>query len=64
MAYLEQDDILEQFAALLMMTLPSPRIDYYTSADFARTKKGVLDYSNQIIEALGLYPVTSTNLLL
>lgn len=47
-----------------MMTLPSPRVDYYTSANFAKTKKGVLDYSNQIVEALGLYPITAQNTLL
>ena len=46
------------------MTLPNPRLDYYDSADFAKTKKGVLDYSNQIVETMGLYPVsTQTNLL-
>ena len=47
-----------------MMTLPSPRVDYYTSANFAKTKKGVLDYSNQIVEALGLYPIAAQNTLL
>lgn len=59
MDYLSDDLILEQYAALIMMTLPAPREDYYTSTNFAKTKKGVLDYSNQIVDALGLYPVTS-----
>ena len=64
MEYLSTENILEQYSALLMMTLPSPRVDYYTSANFAKTKKGVLDYSNQIVEALGLYPITAQNTLL
>lgn len=64
MEYLSTENILEQYSALLMMTLPSPRVDYYTSANFAKTKKGVLDYSNQIVEALGLYPIAAQNTLL
>ena len=47
-----------------MMTLPSPRIDYYSSPDFAKIKAGVLGQTNQIVEALGLYPIeTETELL-
>ena len=42
MDYLEEDKTLESYAAQLMMTLPSPRIDYYSSADFAKIKSGVL----------------------
>jgi hypothetical protein len=35
---------------MLMMTLPSPRLNYYESSDFAKIKADVLGYSNEIIE--------------
>ena len=64
MAYLSRDAILEDYAEMLMMVLPDPRLDYYESADFSETKKSVLDYSNKIVQAMGLYPVsTQTELL-
>ena len=64
MAYLSRDAILEDYAGMLMMVLPDPRLDYYESADFSKTKKSVLDYSNKIVKAMGLYPVsTQTELL-
>ena len=64
MAYLSSDAILEQYAEMLMMVLPDPRLNYYESADFVKTKKSVLDYSNKIVQAMGLFPVsTSTELL-
>ena len=34
-AYMEQDNFFEQYAAMMMYTLPSPRYKYYTSSDFA-----------------------------
>ena len=41
------------------MMLPDPRLNYYDSADFAKTKKSVLDYSNKIVQAMGLYPIST-----
>ena len=42
MAYFTEERTLESFASQLMYTLPSPRIDYYSSADFGKIKSGVL----------------------
>ena len=41
----------------MMMTLPSPRIDYYKSSNYYDIQKGVTGYANEIIEALGFFPV-------
>ena len=41
-AYLTEENRLEQFASQLVMTLPDPRIDYYSSPDFTKIKAGVL----------------------
>ena len=40
-----------------MMTLPSPRHDFYQSSNYDEIQLGVLTESNQIVEALGTYPV-------
>ena len=42
MAYFTEERTLESFASQLMYILPSPRIDYYSSADFGKIKSGVL----------------------
>ena len=57
MSYLNDENRLEDFAMLFMMTLPSPRMDYYESSDFAKIKSGVLGYTSEIISALGLFPI-------
>ena len=36
--YLGTAGLLEQFTALVMMTFPEPRIDYYNSHDFDEIK--------------------------
>ena len=64
MAYLNSENRLEDFAMLFMMTLPSPRMNYYESSDFAKIKKGVLDVKSEITKALGIYPISSNNDLL
>ena len=46
MAYLTEEKTLESYASQLMYTLPSPRIDYYSSADFGKIKSGVLGQTN------------------
>ena len=57
--YLSQENILEQYASFLFMTLPSPRQDYYSSSDFHESKKKVLDYTSEVIAALGDFPVSA-----
>lgn len=63
-AYMEQDRFFEQYAAMMMYTLPSPRYKYYTSSDFAVIRQKVLSETNEIIEKTGFYPITSDSSLL
>ena len=46
MAYLKEDKPLESYASKFMMTLPAPRIDYYSSSDFSKIKSDVLGQTN------------------
>ena len=41
----------------MMMTLQSPRINYYQSSNYWDIQKGVTGYANEIIEELGFFPV-------
>lgn len=44
-------------ADFLMLTLPGPRIDYYKSSDFYEIHRAVTAYANQVVEALGFFPL-------
>ena len=47
-----------------MMTLPAPRIDFYSSSDFTKIKSDVLGQTNKIVKDLGIFPIdTETELL-
>ena len=59
MAYLETPDILFQYAQMIMVTMPNPRMDSYESNDYKVIKATVLGYIDKIIEDIGLFPVTS-----
>lgn len=50
-------DKIYELSDFMMMTLPSPRIDYYKSSNYFDIQKGVTGYANEIIEALGFFPV-------
>jgi len=41
----------------MMMTLPKPRVNYYSSSNYFEIQKGVTGYANEVIEALGFFPV-------
>ena len=41
----------------MMMTLPSPRHDFYQSSNYDEIQLGVLTHSNEIVDALGTYPI-------
>jgi len=43
------------YADVLMLTLPSPRYEAYESSDFDVIKKTVLDYTDEVVTALGYY---------
>ena len=40
-----------------MMTLPEPRYKFYQHKAFAKTKTGVLEYSDKIVKSLSTYPI-------
>ena len=57
--FLRLPDTSTSFAQILMMTLPSPRYDHYQNSNFDAIQANVLSYSNQIVDALGFYPVVT-----
>mmetsp|Transcript_38324 Transcript_38324/g.50277 ORF Transcript_38324/g.50277 Transcript_38324/m.50277 type:complete len:175 (-) Transcript_38324:1750-2274(-) len=59
-----QENILERFAAMLMMTLPGDRLSYYETSDVAKMREKVQDVTNEINDALGFYPVIAHTQLL
>lgn len=46
-----------QLADFLMMTLPQPRVKYYQSSNYFDIQRGVTSYANEVIDALGFFPV-------
>ena len=64
MNYLAQDGIQDEYTPMLMMTMPSPRYEYYQYSSYYKIKSGVLDYSSEIIDKLGSYPVAGEYSLL
>jgi len=46
-----------ELSDFLMMTLPRPRVNYYQSTNYYNIQKGVTSYANEVIDALGFYPV-------
>ena len=63
-AYLNTPKVLEQYAWMLMVMLPEPRLDYYKSPDYADIKQNVLGYMNQLTVDLGIYPARVSNPIL
>ena len=47
-----------------MMTVPSPRWEYYQYTAFTKTKERVLGYASEVTDKLGSYPISSTFRLL
>ena len=46
-----------EFADQLVMTLPSPRIDWYSTSDFDKLQKGISQHVGGFVNAIGFYPV-------
>lgn len=44
-------------ADFMMMTLPTPRVNYYQSSDYSNIQRGVTNHANKIIDGLGFYPI-------
>ena len=53
-----------EFVQMLLMTMPSPRHEYYESANYDDIQLNILSHSNEIIQALGLYSVRADMSLL
>ena len=51
------DKKIYQLSDFMMMTLQSPRINYYQSSNYWDIQRGVTGYANEIIESLGFFPV-------
>jgi hypothetical protein len=49
-----------EFSDQLVMTLPSPRIDWYATSDFDQLQKGITQYAGGFVNALGFYPVQTS----
>ena len=64
MNYLKTEGIQDEYVSLIMLTVPSPRYEYYQSTDFRTIKKGVLGYISSVVDDLGSYPVKGTYNLL
>ena len=53
----KNDTKIYELADFMMMTLPSPRVSYYSSSNYWDIQRSVTRYSNEIIDALGFFPV-------
>lgn len=49
---------------MMMVTMPNPRMNSYDSNDYKVIKSTVLGYIDNIIEDIGLFPVTNKSVLL
>lgn len=60
MTWLESDpSLLYNFADMFVMTLPAPRARYYQDSNYDVIQRNVLTYTNQVVEALGFYPINA-----
>jgi ABC-type antimicrobial peptide transport system permease subunit len=50
-------NMIYQYSDFIMMTLPDPRVMYYSSNDYFQIQRGVTGYANQVIESLGFFPL-------
>ena len=55
--YMQTPGRPDEYAQLLMMTMPHPRFKAYQHKAFSKQKDEVLGYTQKIIAKLGVYPV-------
>lgn len=48
---------LEEFADVLLMSLPEPRVSYYENTNYEEIQRSVMVYANRLADDLGYYPV-------
>ena len=58
-SYIEEQGSSKIFelSDFIMLTLPTPRTDYYKSSNFFDTQRDVTGYTNKLIDSLGFFPV-------
>ena len=56
---LNTPNISEQYATVLLGTLPHQRYDYYSDSNFNKIKRNVLNELNKMNEALGFFNIAS-----
>lgn len=49
--------LIYEISDFMMMTLPHPRVAYYQSSNYFNIQKAVTTYANEVINALGFFPV-------
>ena len=62
--WVKERNRVNDFINVMMMTLPKPRIDYYSSENYQVIQDDVTEYADEIIEFLGYYPVLGVYSLL
>jgi len=55
--WLRTEANLDEYADHLVMTMPSPRLDYYSYPDVDDITSGIVQHVNSFIQLLGFYPV-------
>jgi len=53
----EGEEQAYQLSDFMMMTLPKPRVAFYQSNNYFEIQRGVTNYANEVIDALGFFPV-------
>ena len=48
-------DTIYQLTDQFMVTVPSPRFKYYQNTDANEIKKNVMEYTNEVVNALGFF---------
>lgn len=50
-------DVIYHGVDLFLMTVPNPRYEYYQSSDTETIERNLVSYTNEVVEALGFFPI-------
>lgn len=62
--WLKYEVNLTEYTDYLVMTLPSPRLNWYANNDYDTTQRKITKYVDDIVNATGFYPVKARMYLL
>lgn len=62
--YMRQYAKPSEFSDQILLNLPHPRVDYYSSTDFDSLQRNVVAYVNHFVQSLGFYPVQAQMFIL